>query len=87
MDAPQAGDDGEGREDQDIGRRDSARADADRKAFTTLQAKAALRGVALIRCFDEAGQQVFLASRWNLTRQFATLANVEAFLAAMGGGC
>ena len=56
-----------------------------RKAFATLQARAALMGVALSRIQDDRGNEVFIASKWALTKQLATLAEVEQLLVRIGG--
>ena len=58
---------------------------ADRKRFATLQARAALAGVALSRTEDDRGHEVFIASKWALTKQLASLAEVEDLLARIGG--
>jgi hypothetical protein len=55
------------------------------KQFATLQARAALAGVQLLRSTDDRGREVFVASRWALTAQFASLAEVEAWLQRFGG--
>lgn len=57
----------------------------DPKAFATLQAKAALLGVALVRSTDEAGREVFIASKWAMCRQFDAVDEVERLLARMAG--
>lgn len=55
------------------------------KAFATLQARAALAGVALSRLDDDRGLPMFVASKWALTRQLASLEEVASFLAKIGG--
>lgn len=55
------------------------------KAFATLQARAALAGVALHRLEDDRGRDVFIVSRWALTRQFDDIAAVEAWLDRVTG--
>ena len=55
------------------------------KVFATLQARAALVGVALSRIQDDRGNEVFIASKWALTKQLATLAEVEQLLVRVGG--
>lgn len=55
------------------------------KAFATLQAKAALVGVALVRSADEAGREVFIASKWAMCRQLDAVDEVERLLARMAG--
>lgn len=59
--------------------------EADRKLFSTLQARAALAGVALSRMQDDRGNEVFIASKWALTKQLSTLAEVEHLLVRIGG--
>ena len=59
--------------------------DADRKRFATLQARAALAGVGLSRTEDDRGHEVFIASKWALTKQLASLAEVEELLVRIGG--
>jgi hypothetical protein len=55
------------------------------KLFATLQARAALAGVELVRSTDDHGREVFVASRWALTAQFASLSEVETWLQGFGG--
>lgn len=55
------------------------------KAFATLQARAAMLGVALVRSTDDRGVEVFIASKWAMTRELASPDAVEAFLARMEG--
>lgn len=57
----------------------------DAKTFATLQARCALLGVALQRSTDDAGREVFIASKWALCRQLDTPAAVERFLRQVGG--
>lgn len=57
----------------------------DEKAFATLQAKAALVGVALVRSQDEVGREVFIASKWAMCRQFDSVDEVDRLLARMAG--
>jgi hypothetical protein len=55
------------------------------KRFETARARAALRGVALHALDDDRGAPLFVAS-WNaLTRQFADLVEVEAWLTTVDG--
>lgn len=54
--------------------------EADRKRQATLQARAALQGVALRRLADGR----WLASRWNLCREIDD-GEVDAWLARIGG--
>ena len=51
------------------------------KMFATLQARAALAGVQLVRSDDDRGREVFCASHGALTKRFETLAEVEDWLA------
>ena len=62
-----------------------ATAQDSRKAFATLQARAALAGVSLVRMQDDRGAEVFIASKWALTKELATLAEVEQLLVRIGG--
>lgn len=52
------------------------------KVFANLQARAALAGHELHRSPSGAG---FYVSRWGMTRYFPTLAQVQAFIAQIGG--
>lgn len=53
----------------------------DEKSWSTLQAKAALAGVALYRVGDGSGGEVFIARRWGLSRQLDDIDELETFLA------
>lgn len=56
-----------------------------RKVFSTLQARAALRGIQLVESHMECGGVEYIAS-WNaLTRAFATLTEVDAWLTRVEG--
>ncbi len=55
------------------------------KAFATAQARAALAGVSLHRQEDDRGREVFIASRWAMTRELPDLAAVEAWLDRVEG--
>lgn len=57
----------------------------DDKIFSTLQAKAALTGVSLVRSTDDRGYEVFLVSRWSMTRELESAEQVEQLLARMTG--
>ncbi len=57
----------------------------DPKAFATLQAKAALVGVSLVRSTDEHDREVFIASKWAMCRQLDTVEAVEQLLNRMNG--
>lgn len=52
----------------------------DRKAIAGLQARAALLGFELVVLPDGT----FIVKKWNLMRELATLAEVEAFLVRVG---
>ena len=55
------------------------------KDFSTLQARAALLGATLHELPDDTGCTEFIVSRWHLTKCFATLAEVEAWIRRVGG--
>lgn len=55
------------------------------KAIVTLQARAALLGIALVPSTDDHDRPVFIASQWGMTRQLDTVEDVEAFLKRVGG--
>lgn len=57
----------------------------DDKTYATLQARAALAGVSLVRSTDERGQEVFVISKWAMCRQLDTVESVEQLLARMSG--
>lgn len=59
--------------------------DGDRKAFETFRAECALRGYALARSHPADGPTIYWASRWGLSRELRTLAEVEAFVQQIGG--
>lgn len=54
------------------------------KAFATLQARAALAGVSLVRSTDDQERVVYIASKWAMTRQLDTIEAVEQFLQRLG---
>jgi hypothetical protein len=58
--------------------------DADRKAFETLRARAALAGYSLARTDRADGPPRYILSRWNLCRELATVAEVEQVLTRIG---
>lgn len=58
----------------------------DPKTLATCQARAALLGATLHALPDDGGRQEFIVSRWHLTKSFATLAEVEAWLTRFEGG-
>lgn len=55
------------------------------KAVATLQARAALLGIALVPSTDDHDRPVFIVSQWGMTRQLDTVDDVEAFLKRVGG--
>lgn len=55
------------------------------KAFATLQAKAALQGVTLVRIVGEQGRDVFIASKWAMSRQFENIEQIDQLLERMSG--
>jgi hypothetical protein len=57
----------------------------DPKVFATLQAKAALLGVSLVRSTDEHGREVFIVSKWAMTRELSSAHDVERLLGRIGG--
>jgi len=57
----------------------------DPKALATCQARAALLGATLHALPDDGGRAEFIVSRWALTKSFATLAEVEAWLDRVEG--
>jgi hypothetical protein len=57
----------------------------DDKLYATLQAKAALLGVSLIRSEDERGHEVFIVSKWAMCRQLSNSDEVALLLNRMAG--
>ncbi|ABE42918.1 hypothetical protein [Polaromonas sp. JS666] len=55
------------------------------KAFATQQARAAIAGVSLHRLEDDRGREVFIVSRWAMTRELPSLDAVSAWLDAVTG--
>lgn len=55
------------------------------KEFETLRARAALAGITLHSGRDTLGKDVFVVSRWAMTRTFASLAEVAAWLDTVTG--
>jgi hypothetical protein len=53
--------------------------------LSTVRARAALAGIALHHGRDHMGRDVFLVSRWNMSRTFATLQQVENWLEMVTG--
>lgn len=58
---------------------------ADRKTFSTMQARAALRGIQLVESHIECGGVEYIASLHSLTRAFSTLTEVDVWLARVEG--
>lgn len=50
------------------------------KRVATLQARAALSGIALHHVEGENGRPVYIATKWALTKQFESLDEVEAWI-------
>jgi len=57
----------------------------DPKTIATLKARAALVGVVLHAIEDDRGAPLFVASKWAMTRQMTSIAEVESFLRGIGG--
>lgn len=57
----------------------------DEKAFTTLQARAALRQATLVQIDGDDGRPQYIVTKWALTKSFDSLADVERLLARMEG--
>lgn len=55
------------------------------KEFETLRARCALAGVTLHSGRDNLGDAVFVVSRWNVSRTFSTLQQVEIWLEMVTG--
>ena len=91
--APQAGGDGEGR-GREQGKADSPDCAVqqpgdqpgadDGKRFATLRARLALAGWGLIRTDPSDGPPIYFATRWNMPRELADLAALEAFADRVG---
>ncbi|MCR5865226.1 hypothetical protein [Aquincola sp. J276] len=58
--------------------------EAELKAFTTLQAQAALRGIRCDAMELDNGRVGYVVSRWTFTTTSTTLAELEALLRRMG---
>lgn len=58
--------------------------DADRKAWSTLVAKACLRGYQLWRTDPADGQQRYFAGRYGMVRFLADIPEIERFLEQVG---
>lgn len=56
----------------------------DCKRFATLRARLALAGWGLIRTDASDGPPIYFATRWNMPRELADLAAVEAFADRVG---
>jgi hypothetical protein len=59
--------------------------DDQRKWEKTLQARAALRGIVVVRSTTDRGQPCWIATRWNLTKELASLHELSAWLDRVGG--
>ena len=57
----------------------------DPKTAATLKARCALAGIELHVIDGDAGEPLFIVSRWSLTRQLHSVAEVESFLRRIGG--
>lgn len=55
------------------------------KDFATLQARAALNSVILHKLEDDRGREVYIVSRWALTREMRTLDEVSTWLDRVTG--
>ena len=55
------------------------------KDFANLRAAAALQGATLHRVDDERGNELFVVSKWHLTRHLRTLEEVASWLDRLGG--
>lgn len=76
--APQAGADG--------ALKSVASPDAATKRLATARARAALAGIAVIESRDDHGRPTFIALRWALTREFASLDELETWLDQITAG-
>ena len=72
-------------QDQSTNKQIIGAVDPARKAFASLQARAALAGIALHRINRQDGAEAFLVSRWALSREFDSLEAVEDWLERVGG--
>lgn len=57
----------------------------DPKVVATLKAQAALCGVVLYHLDGDNGGALFVASKWAMTKQMGSVAEVEDFLQRIGG--
>jgi hypothetical protein len=55
------------------------------KRFATAQARAAMIGATLHRIEDDRGVDVFIVSKWNLTRELRDMDAVELWLDRIAG--
>jgi hypothetical protein len=55
------------------------------KRFATAHARAALVGASLLRTEDDQGAEVFIITKWALTRAIRDIAAVEAWLDRIAG--
>ena len=56
------------------------------KGFATVQARAALHGIALHQIESDYGRTMFVATIWALTRAFESLGDVDAWLQGVEAG-
>lgn len=56
------------------------------KRLETLRARCALLGVVLTEIEDDQGRPLFVATRWSMTRAFASLGEVGQWLDHIGEG-
>ena len=61
-----------------------SRSRVDSKTFSTWGARAALVGIELLRSYDDHGREVFICSKWAMTKEFQTPEQVEDFLKRAG---
>lgn len=57
----------------------------DRKRFSTLCARAALAGITLRHLEGDFGPNLFIVSKWTLTRQFTEMRELEKWLDMVTG--
>lgn len=61
------------------------RDDCERKCEATLIARAALAGVTVLGSRDDRGRPEWIATKWHLTRAFASLDELDGWLDRIGG--
>lgn len=57
----------------------------DEKRESTLKARCALAGVALVASTDDHDRRVYVVSRWAMCKQLGSLDEVEQWIARVGG--